>query len=200
MKIDVKITGADEVTRAFRGARAAVLDAWQKTITEHLEWGVVRIQREYRSATTTTDTATRVGTGNLRASYAQRTERRLRDLLGHIGVLTPNKVLKYAHVHEKDGETIITPKNAKNLAIPLAAARRPSGLAPSPREVPDLFLIPRWMILAKRLPGGMIQPWFALRKRVRVKGRPAIMPVGRRVAARLEPDLVADWQMVLGAR
>jgi hypothetical protein len=87
---------------------------------------------------------------------------------------------KYAGVHvgPKGKKTVIRPKRAKNLAIPLPAARTRAGAGRtiSPRDFPNLIFIPgkntpsgSSLLVQKR--GKQIVPMFVLKKMVTISTR-----------------------------
>lgn len=79
---------------------------------------------------------------------------------------------RYLHFLFKGGT--IRPRTAKYLAIPIGNALTPAGVPryPSPRDAGKLIFIPRTRagntILARRKPGGGIDPLFVLKKQVTI--------------------------------
>ena len=82
---------------------------------------------------------------------------------------------RYARIQEFGG--VIRPRRSKYLAVPLDAARFPSGVPrypDGPRSLGDLDFIPRSSgrhLLARRGKDGSIVPLFVLLKEVRIKER-----------------------------
>lgn len=80
--------------------------------------------------------------------------------------------VRYLHFQFKGGT--IVPRNAKWLAIPIGNALTPAGVPryPSPRDAGKLIFIPRTRagnaILARRKPGGGLDPLFVLKKSVTI--------------------------------
>lgn len=192
-----EVTGAEAVARAFRTARPRLMDRWERT-TRRGALRAVRIwQTKYRGAGRTSASATRQGTGALRGSIAQRV-RRLGDVIeGLIGLYrfgAKGQALIYGAVHE-EGARIRSARAGGMLAIPLAAVRSPSGIAPPPRSFPDAFVLRKGPFgsggLLVRREGGRIIPLFALRREVTVPARPPGGAINAAVAE-VEPQLTAE--------
>lgn len=196
MKIDVTLEGADAVRQAYRRARGEVLSRWYDTTRKHAFRAVRIIQTRYRGASQTSVMATRQGTGNLRASYTQQTERLtdgVQTALGLMRLAAKGNALRYGAVHE-EGATIRS-ATGKRLAIPLASIRSPSGIAPPPSAFSDTFVIKGRFggVIARRLAKGVIQPLFALRNQVTIPARPPGGAVNLAMAE-VRPDLEAELE------
>lgn len=167
---------------------------------------VGEIKRRFRGERETTGTATAVRTGLLRDQYdyvASQNDETTRLDIGLVRPSTPARVLAYARVHEHDGETTIRPRRAKFLAIPLPAVKTATGVARGlPRDFTETFV--------RRNKGGnliiyqnradQVVPLFALVRSVKVKGRPALAPVGADVTLPgLRDGVEENWQKVLGS-
>lgn len=178
MPSTITLDGAAAVQGAYRAARRALVTRWEATTRRHAFRVVRSIQARHRSGAATTDTATRVGTGALRASYTQQTERTAHGIETRIGLMrlgAQGQALRYGAVHE-EGATIRS-ASGKMLAIPLAAIRSPSGVAPPPSSFSrkETFVIKGKFgggVIARRLAGGVIQPLYALRRQVVIPARP----------------------------
>lgn len=114
-------------------------------------------------------------TGNLANSVDGWRER---DLEGTIGIRENSLVKDYAYLLG-DEEKLITPKNAKYLAIPIGEALTPSGVPrySSPREVDDGFFVKtggRLLFGRKNGKRGRFRPLFTLVKSVLVQGTGAL--------------------------
>lgn len=204
--IDASLENADVVARAFREARPALIGRWYATTRRHAFRAVRIVQQKYRGAAQTSATATRQGTGNLRASYAQQTERLSHGVQATLGLMRAHakgQALRYGAVHE-EGATIRGA--SKMLAIPLPSIRSPSGIAPRPSDFPrnETFVSKGrgfGGVICRRLPDGTIQPLFALRRQVVVPARPrggAIAAAMTEVQPDLQRDLEQDAVAVLG--
>lgn len=202
--LSVDIDGVAATQRAFRAARRETLDRWDQTVRRHAFRAVREIQTTYRGASATSATATRQGTGNLRASYTQQTSRVANGIEARIGLMRTaarGRALVYGAVHE-EGATI---RGNPWLAIPLSSIRRPSGLAPPTSEFRgDSFIYQSKrgnLLIARRLPGGGIQNLYLLRREVRIPARPpggAINAAFASVQADMQRDLGRDVVAALG--
>jgi len=123
-------------------------------------------------------------TGNLKDSFLPRVVSKGKDLTTLRGFAGFTKQVPYARIHELGGE--IKPVNAKFLAIPLAAAKTPAGVARiKPREVTNSVFITTksgGRILAQKN-GKNITPFFLLVKSVKIPPR---------------LELVARWSLRCG--
>jgi len=72
--------------------------------------------------------------------------------------------LRYARIQHEGG--VITPKNAKFLAIPMTAAAR----AKSPRDFEDTFI--RKGVIFRKLDDGKVEALYVLKKSVTIPARP----------------------------
>lgn len=208
MPADLTIDGAQAIRDAFRGARAKLIGRWYDTTRRHALRAVRIVQTKYRGAEFTSATATKQGTGNLRASYSEETRQYadagVETRLGLMRTAAKGQALRYGAVHE-EGATI-RPVRAQRLAIPLPTIRRPSGLAPKPSDFPrkTTFVIKGKFgggIIAQRLAKGVIKPLFALRRQVVIPARPAggaINLAFAEVQLGMQADLERDALAVLG--
>ncbi len=111
-------------------------------------------------------------TGALARSIKGRTEGSGFNIVGLVGV-TKGPAAKYAAILETGG---IIRMKSKRLAIPVGAARTPTGrprYPGGPRTVPGLVLIKRpgrAPLLARPLGGGQIEVLFVLKTSVRIPG------------------------------
>jgi hypothetical protein len=186
MKFRVDTSEIANAARVIAGAPEELRKANRRTLFKAGERGVQTIRRKYRMAGQTTRTATASRTGALADAYAYElgpAEGQQQTL--DVGVIRPGtdaKTLAYARVHEHRGTTIIKPKRAKYLAIPLDDAKTARGVARGgPRDFADTFV--------KRSKAGnlviyqdradQIVPLFVLVRSVRVKGRPALRPTAK---------------------
>ena len=167
---------------------------------------VGEIKRRYRGARETTRTATAVRTGTLRDQYDYQASQTNDSTKLDLGIIRPGvdaKVLAYARVHEHDGETTIRPRRAKFLAIPLPAVKTATGVARGlPRDFAETFVRRndkgRLIIYQNR--ADDVVPLFLLVRSVKVKGRPALAPVGADVTLPgLRDGVEENWQKVLGS-
>ena len=88
---------------------------------------------------------------------------------------------RYARMHEEGG--VIRPKRAKFLAIPLVP-----GLT-SPRNQYGTFVFRASsgkLIIARRSPGGGLEPLYVLKKQVKIPDRPFLKPALEDNRARIE--------------
>lgn len=207
MDVSINLDGAEAVRDAFRTARPKLIARWYDTTRRHALRAVRIIQTKYRGAESTSATATRQGTGNLRASYAEQTALDATGVETRIGLMRTaarGQALRYGAVHE-EGATI-RPVRAQRLAIPLPTIRSPSGIAPKPSDFPrkDTFVLKGKFgggIIARRLGNGVIQPLFALRRQVVIRARPpggAINAAFREIESDLQQALEADAVTVVG--
>lgn len=196
--IQLEIENAAAVRAAFTFRRTTLLSRWYDTTRKHAFRAVRVIQTKYRGAAATSATATRQGTGALRASYAQQTEKLpngIETALGLMRLAAKGQALRYGFVHE-EGATI-RPTKAKRLAIPLPPIRSKSGIAPTPADFTDTFIIKGKFgggIIARRLgKKGVIQPLFALRRQVVIPARPQGGAINAAMAE-VQPQLTADLE------
>jgi len=108
--------------------------------------------------------------------------------------------LVYARIHEgwpdNRRSTLIRPRNAQYLAIPLDGALTPAGVARGrPRDFPNTFVrritSGRLMILQRT--GAGVVPLFLLVREVTIPARPALRPT----MARFLPLITADLGRLL---
>ena len=196
IQIAIETSGLAQAREGFRHAREQMLTAWEQTMNRHAFKAVRIIQERYRGAATTTPTATRVGTGALRASYSQRTARATTDsvesTIGLMRISAHGRALAYGAVHE-EGATI-TPTRGRYLAIPLPTIRSPAGIAPPPRSFTGTFIIQgkRGPVIMRRTGTGAAEPIFALRESVTIPARPpggAVNMAVKEIQSQLEADL-----------
>jgi len=174
---DVDTKEIELYQRALVGARKRLFDELDPALHRESLRITRTISRKYRGASETSLTATRQGTGALRGSYGFQVSRRggsvIETVIGLMRQFAKGRALIYGWVHELGG--IIRPTNTQNLAIPLAAVRNPSGIAPRPRDFPNAFVlnakgIGQGLLVERR--GDTIVPLFALRRQVRIPARP----------------------------
>lgn len=195
MKVSVDTSQVTEASRALRGWPETFRKANARTLVKAGQRGVQRIRREYRMAGETTATATASRTGALADSYAWELGNGTgQEQYIDVGVIksgTDKRVLEYARVHEHEGTTIIRPKG-KALAIPLKAAKTARGVARgAPRDFTDTFIrrskaSGKPIIFQNR--ADTLVPLFVLVPYVKVKGRPALKPVGEKY---IRPEIEA---------
>jgi hypothetical protein len=198
--INIETTGATEAALAFKTAKPQIFDRWYSTMRKAAFRAVRIIQQRYRGASATSATATRQGTGALRGSYSQDTQKTTTGVDARIGLMHAGEqghALRYGAVHE-EGATIRS--KGKKLTIPLASIRSPSGIAPPARSFPNTFVIPgrsRQGVIMQRLGGGNVRALFALRNEVRIPARPpggainaAVKEIQPELDAALEQDVV----------
>lgn len=193
------VEGGAQVREAFRRAESRLMDRWDRTTRRHALRAVRIWQQQYRGAARTSATATRQGTGALRASITQRVARTAQTtveaLIGLYRFGAKGKALLYGGVHE-EGATIRS-SSGKMLAIPLAAVRSPSGQAPPPRSFADAFVIRKGPfgsggIIARKV-GDQIIPLYALRRSVTIPARPLGGAINAAVK-QVEPDFLAGLE------
>ncbi len=207
MSITIQLENADAVREAFRTAKPDLIARWYDTTRRHAFRAVRIIQTKYRGAAETSPTATRQGTGALRASYSQVTDKvsdGVQTQLGLMRLAAKGQALAYGYVHE-EGATI-RPTRTRFLAIPLPSIRSRSGVAPKPSDFPrsETFITKGkgfGGVICRRLAGGAIQPLFALRRSVTIKARPpggAINAAFAEISPELQADLEHDALAVIG--
>lgn len=207
MAASIELTGADAIREAFRTARPRLVDRWYDTTRRYAYDAVRIIQTRYRGAETTSATATKQGTGALRASYNQKTDRTPAGVATSLGLMrwaARGNALRYGHVHEEGA--VIRPVRAQRLAIPLPTIRSKGGVAPRPSDFPrkSTFIIKGKFgggIIARRLGKGAIQPLFALRRQVVIPARPpggAINAAFREIEPQLQDALARDAVTIIG--
>lgn len=200
----IELHGATAVQQAFTAARRETLARWQRTLSRHAFRAVRTVQAEHRSGSKTTATATRVGTGNLRASYSQRTGAIAHGVESRIGLMrlgARGRALSYGATHE-EGAVI---HGKPWLAIPLPSIRRPSGLAPPTSEFrADSFVYKSRrgnLLIARRRADKSIENLYVLRRSVSVPARPLGGAINAAVAAvqgELQRDLEHDIVAAIG--
>lgn len=110
---------------------------------------------------------------------------------------------KYARVHvgPRGKKTTITPKRAKYLAIPLAAAKTPAGVARGgPRDFPDTFVFRSKagnLIIGQRRRDRVV-PLFVLKKRVTIPTRVHPEDIARVFTPRVLKDLRTSFERAAG--
>lgn len=206
MKFRVDTADVKRAAAILLGARETLTRENERTAERVGMRSVGVIKRRFRGARNTTDTATAVRTGALRDQYDYVTRRKGDSVELDLGIIRPGvdaKVLAYARVHESDGETVIRPRRAKFLAIPLREAKTATGVARGlPRDFAETFVRRndkgRLIIYQNR--GDQVVSLFALVRSVRVKGRPALVPTGRDVTMPgLREGVEANWQTLMGS-
>lgn len=184
MRVDIDTSQLAEAGRMLTDAPRTLRVANARTIIKAGERGVATIRRKHRMAGETTSTSTASRSGHLADAYdydhdfGEGQEQTLR-----VGVIKPGldrSVLEYAKVHEHDGTTTIRPKRSKYLAIPLDEAKTARGVPRgTPRDFANLF--PKRSragnLLLWQDRADTIVPMFFLADEVRIKGRPALLPV-----------------------
>lgn len=168
MKVAVSLNGAGPMIRALDGAEAKIHRGWKQGAYAVGQRAVTLIQREYRTGGTDAK-RTAVRSGKLRASYAHEVADTHNGVDLAIGAIKPTEkgaVPLHARVHEgfdargnRVSRFVIEPKRGKYLTFPI---RQGGGLAKT----------------------GIVG-WVRV-KRVILKPRPAIEPVGKDVPAALK--------------
>jgi len=207
MKFKVDTADVKKAAAILLGARETLRRDNERTAERVGMRAVGVIKRRYRGARETTATATAVRTGALRDQYDHRTRAKGDTVELDLGIIRPGadaKVLEYARIHEKDGETVIRPRRSKFLAIPLPAVKTAvRGVARGlPRDFSETFVRRndkgRLVIYQNR--ADQVVPLFALVRSVRVKGRPALVPVGQEVVMPgLREGVDENWQKLMGS-
>jgi hypothetical protein len=155
----------------------------------------------YRSASSTTPTATAVRTGALRSAIGSRVQQQGHTTLGTLGYLQGNA--PYASVHEgwpdNRASTTIRPTHGRYLTIPLEAARTAAGVARgSARDFPDTFFAqPHGHLILFQRQGTRVVPLFLLVTSVTIPARPAILPAINRAMPLIVNDLTSRVADVL---
>jgi hypothetical protein len=196
-----EMTGAN-VADAFKRAKPQVLAGMERETRKQAIRATRIWQQRYRSASATSATATRVGTGQLRASIAQQVRRSGDAIEGVVGLYrfgAKGNVLAYGAVHEEGG--VIRSSKGGYLAIPLGAIRSPSGVAPPPSSFSrdETFVLNKGPfgsggIICRKV-GQQIVPLYLLRREVRVPARPQGGAINAAVRE-VEPDLLAALERI----
>jgi hypothetical protein len=172
----------------LRGARQRLRDAQAQVADALGAEAVEYIVREHRSASQTTDTATRRRTGALARSYTHEVTLSADNVILDVGLIRPEeKVLEYALTQEF-GATI-EPREADWLTIPLPDALTEAGVPRgTARDFEDTFFHEtddgNLYLMQRR--GDEVVALFKLVKSVTVPARPALEPARQR----FEPELI----------
>ncbi len=164
-----------------------------KILFTRLTEAVTYARTRYLTGGTTTDRLA-VRTGALRAAFGMQVEQQGSGVRARIGYILPQArqgggdALVYARIHEGwpegRGSTTLRPRNAQYLAIPLAAAKTPAGVARGgPRDFHDTFVQRSRqgnLIIFQKVGKGNIVPLFVLKKEVVIPARPALRPTMQR--------------------
>lgn len=199
---EIHITGLSELQgRINRVIQQAPRLAGQ-VLTRRLTEAVTYARQNYLTGGTTAQRL-RVRTGVLRASFGMQVQQRGGEIDARIGYILPQgqrggagDPLIYARIHEgwpeNRSRTVIRPRSAQYLAIPLEGALTPAGVARGrPRDFPDTFVrrarAGRLVILQRT--GSGIVPLFLLTREVSVPARPALRPTMQRFLPLITADL-----------
>jgi len=203
--IGVRLTALSELLARMSGRKAALRQTIMRVVNSVGQGAVRTLRQEYRTRHSATSTGVR--TGALRRAYTAKVRDDRGNITLDLGILrdtgTAAAVLKYAAVHEKDGVTVIRPKNAGALTLPIpdSPALTPAGVARGgPRDWVGLFRVPGTNVLAVNAfkgpnhgRGGLLF-LFSLHQQVTVPGRPALKPMQPRtreeLVRRLGPESV----------
>ena len=182
-----------------------------RVLFKRLTAAVTYARTRYLTGGTTTDRLA-VRTGRLRAAFGMQVEQQGSGVRARIGYILPQTrqgggdPLAYARIHEGWPEgrasTTIRPRGAQYLAIPLAAAQTPAGVARGgPRDFHDTFVQRSrqgTLILFQKVGSGGIVPLFVLKKEVVIPARPALRPTMQRFTPLILEDLGKAVQAALG--
>lgn len=192
----VQVQGLTELKQRIQrlAQRAPVIFA--QVVERRFGEAVQYARTRYLSGGTTADRLA-VRTSRLYRAFTHRVQRTERGVTAQIGYLNASpEVLAYAHVHEgwPEGrsQTVIRPRNAQYLTIPLHAANIGSGArAPRARDFPNTFVArsQRGNLLIFQRQGQTIVPLFVLKTEVIIPARPALRPTLERFLPLILQDL-----------
>jgi hypothetical protein len=201
MRFAVQTQGLSEAVAALKDVRPRLWRIWAQRLFRQGQAMREHAVRTYRNAAETTPTSTASRTGRLKSAYDARVDPAQQHIDLTVGVIRPGSnasVLRYAGTHEF-GATV-KPRNARFLAIPLAAAKTGRGVARgTPRSFPDTFIAPGpfggLFIMQRVGPGrkgaGNILPLFVLRRQpVTIPARPALKPTFDKFGPIIADDLL----------
>jgi hypothetical protein len=202
MAWEITTTGVTGVRQQYTLAAQMTGPMIAGVFARRLTEAVTYARSTFRSAASTTPTATAVRTGALRAALSARVDAAPRTVKGTLGYLSGD--LAYAGVQEgwPDGRagTTIRPKNAQYLTIPLPGALTASGVPRGrARDFDNTFFARSRggrLILFQRQ-GKTIVPLFLLVKEVYVPARPALRPTMDRYVPLIIDDLTKGATQLL---
>ena len=169
-ELSFSIKGDKETVKALNKLGSNLPAALESTMQQIMFFLQATIQREKLSGS-----PLKVRTGRLRSSITNLVQRVGNVIIGIVGTN-----VRYGAIHEFGG--VIRPKSSKYLAIPLDAAKTPSGVARGgPRSFQNTFVrktqAGNLIIFGKPNPGAKeAEPLFILKKFVRIPARPYMRP------------------------
>lgn len=207
----IRQDGAGALQARLARAQRELPRVLAQVLFTRLSEAVTYARTRYLSGGTTTDRLA-VRTGRLRAAFGMEVQQQGSGVQARIGYILPQgrqgggDALVYARIHEgwPDGRasTTMRPRNAQYLAIPLAAAKTPAGVARGgPRDFPDTFVQRSrqgTLILFQQVGSGGIVPLFILKREVVIPARPALRPTMQRFTPLILDDLGKAVQAALG--
>lgn len=200
----VQVTGLEATARRFALADQLIPQVAGRVLTTRLMQAVTYAKERYLTGGTTSDRLA-VRSGVLRAAFMSRVTLSAGGAQGQIGY-AQGPASAYAATHEgwpnRRSSTTIKAKKTQYLAIPLAAAKTPAGVARGrPRDFPNTFVARSKrgaLLIFQRTGKGTIMPLFLLKKEVIIPARPALYPTVDKFLPLIREDIQREVTKVLG--
>lgn len=191
----ITVTGLDQLQQRMARAQQRLPVVMGQVLTKQLTQAVAYAKERYLTGGTTSDRLA-VRSGDLRAAFAHEVTLTPQGATGRLGYLQ-GPVSHYAATHEgwptRRNVTVIRPKNATYLTIPLDAAKTPAGVARGRARDYDNTFVARSrggkLIIFQRTGNGTITPLFLLVRESIVPARPALYPTWDRFVPLILEDL-----------